>query len=182
MDNKQQANIIGKITNIRGGGFVDIEPQSQFKGVDLAEIKNVPMCRLGNSESYLEFPMKVGDFVPVMIITDDISGFLSRGDKEQQSNKRGHINNAVALPFFIPTLANGGYEIPSVITQVGDEQIKGNTDKTGNIELKGNTVATGDLSLSGKSTASDHLSGGISGKNHKHTGVVQGNDISGGAI
>ena len=85
IDNKVQVNIIGKITNIRGAGFIDVEPQSQFKGIDLAEIKNVPLCRLGNSDSFIEMPMKVGDFVPVLIMTDDITGFIARGDKEPVS-------------------------------------------------------------------------------------------------
>ena len=162
IDNKIQVNIIGKITNIRGGGFIDIEPQAQFKGVDLAEVKNVPLCRLGNSQSFIEMPLKIGDFVPVLIMTDDITGFLTRGDKEAVSNKRGHINNAIALPFFIPTNWNGGYSIPETINQVGDDTKTGNTTQTGNIDLDG------------VSTANDHISDGISGHNHVHGGVTSG--------
>ena len=158
IDNKIQVNIIGKITNIRGGGFIDIEPIARFKGVDLAEVKNVPLCRLGNSDSFIEMPLKIGDFVPVMIMTDDITGFVTRGDKEAVSNKRGHINSAIALPFFIPTSWNGGYSIPETINQVGDDVKVGNTTQIG------------------VSTASDHISDTISGKTHVHSGITKGND------
>ena len=161
MDNKVQTSLIGKITKIREKGFIDIEPQAKFKGVDLAEIKSVPLCRLGNSDSYIEMPLKVGDYVPVLIITDDISAFISREDKEPISNKRAHINSAIALPFFIPTVPNGGYTIPSKIIQNGDDEKNGNTTQLG------------------ISTATDHISSGISGKSHVHGGVsVGGSDTA----
>lgn len=42
------------------------------------------------------------------------------------------------------------------------------TNWKGNINVTGNINVNGKVDISGKSTAADHISGGISGKNHKH--------------
>ena len=44
----------------------------------------------------------------------------------------------------------------------------------GNIEISANVKITGELEVSGNSTAADHLSSGISGKDHVHSGVTAG--------
>lgn len=44
----------------------------------------------------------------------------------------------------------------------------------GNIEISANVKINGDLEVSGDSTAADHLSSGISGKDHLHSGVTSG--------
>ena len=47
---------------------------------------------------------------------------------------------------------------------------------SGNIEISANVTINGDLEVSGTSTASDHISDGISGKEHIHSGVTAGSD------
>ena len=40
---------------------------------------------------------------------------------------------------------------------------------------------SGDLNVTGVSTANDHVSSGISGKGHVHSGVTSGGSTTGGA-
>ena len=47
-----------------------------------------------------------------------------------------------------------------------------------NSTVNGNVSINGNLSVSGTSTAADHLSGGISGKSHKHGGVQSGSSAT----
>lgn len=64
-------------------------------------------------------------------------------------------------------------------------QITGNVSMTGSLtvgngaSITGNISATGNSSSSGTSTASDHISGGISGKSHIHSGVQTGGGSTG---
>ena len=44
----------------------------------------------------------------------------------------------------------------------------------GGIEIQGNVNISGNLSVSGNSEAADHISSGISGRGHKHGGVLKG--------
>ena len=80
------------------------------------------------------------------------------------------MTNAIGLPILIGTDINN-VEIPSQ-----NIVIDGNTEWNGDITINGNVNINGDLVVSGTSTASDHLSSGISGKSHVHSGITVGGD------
>ena len=50
------------------------------------------------------------------------------------------------------------------------------------VVINADVTINGNLDITGTSSAEDHLSSGISGKNHKHSGVTSGSDVSGGPV
>lgn len=65
--------------------------------------------------------------------------------------------------------------IKSPITTIkGNVHIKGTLTVDGASTLGGGGTVKGDLSVTGTSTAADHISGGVSGNSHTHSGVEAG--------
>ena len=136
-------SIIAKITKVYSKGFVDVEPVAEYKEVNLPPILHVPMCQLGNKEFNLKVKFKTGDVVPILILSRDASGYITKESTAVNTNKRHNLTNAIALPFYIPTDVNPDTE-PTSIGINGNIKMEGNI-KTGNIEsgeIKAKTVDT----------------------------------------
>ena len=102
---KIDTSLIAKITKVYGNGFVDVEPMSEFRDVKLPPILHVPMCQLGNKEFNLKVKFKTGDVVPILILSRDASGYITKESTVVNTNKRHNLTNAIALPFiFQPML------------------------------------------------------------------------------
>ena len=140
---KIDTSLIAKITKVHGNGFVDVEPMAEFQDVKLPPILHVPMCQLGNKEINFKVKFKVGDVVPILILSRDASGYITKERTTANTNKRHNLTNAIALPFYIPTEVNPDTE-PSSIEINGNIKMEGDI-KTGNIEsgeVKAKTVDT----------------------------------------
>ena len=140
---KIDTSLIAKITKVHGNGFVDVEPMAEFQDVKLPPILHVPMCQLGNKEINFKVKFKVGDVVPILILSRDASGYITKESTTANTNKRHNLTNAIALPFYIPTDVNPDTE-PSSIEINGNIKMEGDI-KTGNIEsgeVKAKTVDT----------------------------------------
>ena len=103
---KIDTSLIAKITKVYGNGFVDVEPMAEFQDVKLPPILHVPMCQLGNKEINFKVKFKVGDVVPILILSRDASGYITKESTTANTNKRHNLTNAIALPFYIPTDVN----------------------------------------------------------------------------
>ena len=129
---KIDTSLIAKITKVYGNGFMDVEPMSEFRDVKLPPILHVPMCQLGNKEFNLKVKFKTGDVVPILILSKDASGYITKESTAVNTNKRHNLTNAIALPFYIPTDVNPDTK-PTSIGINGNIKMEGNM-KTGNIE------------------------------------------------
>lgn len=128
--------VIAKIVKVENG-FVDVEPQAEYKSVMLPPILHVPMCQVGNRQLKIKIKFKTGDVVPVLICSRDISGYISKETAVMNTNKRHNLSNAIALPLLIST-------------DVNSESFPGNIEIDGNVVLNGDFVVNGNVEISGK--------------------------------
>lgn len=181
--------ILVKIVKIRDKRFVDAKPLFAPNGVPLPLLRNVPVALFGNHKNHIDWNIAVGDIMPYLVITFDISSYISQGSIEiMDTNRRNNLNSGFILPFTIPNMTEQ-LSFPSDIRIIGNRLEKGDIDQTGNkkqngnIEQTGNMTQTGNLSSSGTVTGdTDVVAAGKSVKNHKHSNVVKGTDQSGGVV
>ena len=167
MLNKIQTCLLARVEQVYNDtGFVDATPLTESKGVPLPRINKIPVVFIGNQNFNIKMNAAIGDIVILLIASQDISNWIVNEDIKPNTNKRHNINNAVALPFWAPTTVTPS-EIPREI------QINGSGTWTGNVVINGN------VTINGTSTAEDHISSGISGKDHLHSGVTTGSGKTG---
>lgn len=142
--------IIAKIVKVESG-FVDVEPQAEYKSVMLPPILHVPMCQLGNRQLKMKIKFKVGDIVPVLICSRDISGYISKETAVMNTNKRHNLSNAIALPLLIST-------------DINTENFPGSIEIDGDVVLNGNLTVNGDVKITGKLQVGSIESGEIKAK------------------
>ena len=95
---KIDTSLIAKITKVHGNGFIDVEPMAEFQDVKLPPILHVPMCQLGNKDFNFKVKFKAGDVVPILILSRDASGYITKESTMVNTNKRHNLTNAIALP------------------------------------------------------------------------------------
>lgn len=139
---KIDTSLIAEITKIYPNGFVDVEPLAEFREVKLPPILHVPMCQLGNRNINIKINFKVGDKIPILICSRDISGYITKETTVVNTNKRHNLTNAIALPILIPT-------DPTAV------DIPGNVEINGDVILNGNLTVNGDVNISGNLTVGD---------------------------
>lgn len=127
MIGKIDTSLIARITKVYGNGFIDVEPLAEFREVKLPPVLHVPLCQLGNRRFSIKIKFEVGDALPILILSRDISGYITKESTVVNTNKRHNLTNAIALPFYIPTEVNPDTEPSSV-------GISGNIKMSGNIE------------------------------------------------
>lgn len=145
-------SIIAKIAKVYGDGFIDVEPLAEYKEVKLPPIFHVPLCQLGNRDFNLKVKFKPGDVVPVLILSRDASGYITKESTVVNTNKRHNLTNAIALPFYIPTDVTPD----SDATSIG---INGNIDMNGNIKL--DNIESGKIKAKTVDTESGVSKGGV---------------------
>lgn len=161
MTNKIQTCLPAKVDKVHTTGFIDATPLCESKGVALPRINKIPLMFFGNQTFNIKMNVGINDIVLIMIPSQDITSWITSEDIKPNSNKRHNLNNAVALPVWLPTDVTPS-EIPKEIV------INGSGTWTGDIVINGN------VTINGTSTAQDHVSDGISGKGHIHSGVTKG--------
>ena len=164
MLNKIQTCLLAKVEQVYSdSGFIDATPLTESKGVPLPRINKIPVIYIGNQSFNIKINVAVGDIVILLISSQDISNWVTNEDIKPNTNKRHNLNNALAIPFWVPTDITPS-KIPREIA------INGSGTWSGNIIINGN------VTINGTSTAEDHVSSGISGKDHVHGGVTKGGD------
>ena len=172
-----------------------MEPLFSPNGVALPVLRNVPVALFGNAINHIDWNIKEGDIMPYLILTFDISSYISQASQEiMDSDRRNNLNNGFILPFTIPN-STETLEFPTDIRIIGDRLEKGNIDLTGNSKQKGNLDISGDTKQKGNTTqigninstgtvsaSEDVKAGDKSLKNHRHSGVTKGNDNTGGVV
>lgn len=142
--------IIAKIVKVESG-FIDVEPQAEYKSIMLPPILHVPMCQLGNRQLKMKIKFKAGDIVPVLICSRDISGYISKETAVMNTNKRHNLSNAIALPLLIST-------------DINTENFPRSIEIDGDVVLNGNFTINGDVKITGKLQVGSIESGKINAK------------------
>ena len=157
-----------------------------------AELNEVPIPPIFSSGTWeLWAKYEVGDKVIVQIMERPFyEPFVSDDIAEQQMNSRMQLGISVILKPIPPKMLTETQPSPSAFlihnkkngdsfefTESGVLNIN-----TGTVNINAGTVnISGDLNVTGVSTANDHVSSGISGKGHVHSGVTSGGSTTGGA-
>lgn len=179
--------ILVKIQAIRKGRFVDAVPLFSPNGVPLPVLRNVPVALFGNAKNHIDWHITEGDIMPYLVVTYDLSSYISQGSIEiMDTTRRNNLNSGFILPVTIPNMREI-LEFAENIRIIGDRLEEGNIDLTGDCVHKGNVNQTGNNDVTGGITATqnittsqDVVAGGKSLQNHKHIGVKAGDDMSGG--
>ena len=156
---KIDTSLIAEITKIYPNGFVDVEPLAEFREVKLPPILHVPMCQLGNRNINIKINFKVGDKIPILICSRDISGYITKETTVVNTNKRHNLTNAIALPILIPTDPTA-VNIPKNIEINGDMILNGNLTVSGDVNISG-ILTVGDIKAKSLDTESGVSKGGI---------------------
>ena len=157
-----------------------------------AELNEVPIPPIFSSGTWeLWAKYEVGDKVIVQIMERPFyEPFVSDDIAEQQMNSRMQLGFSIILKPIPPKMLTETQPSPSAFlihnkkngdsfefTESGVLNIN-----TGTVNINAGTVnISGDLNVTGVSTANDHVSSGISGKGHVHSGVTSGSSTTGGA-
>ena len=170
---------LAKIMEVNNEGlFATIKKiaMTEFNGKfdDDEPVENVPIMPIFNSSNFfVNAPYNVGDLVVVGFFQHSLEGTLDQSEPvEPNSYDRYSENDAFILGNITAKYSDSHADGFSIIHKGTGNYIK--IDSGGGIEIQGNVNITGDLSVSGNSQATDHISSGISGKDHKHGGVTSG--------
>lgn len=143
---------------------VDIQPAIQEvltnnNFLDMPQIFNVPVLELGGNGLSVKIPLKAGDTGIVIFCDRDITLFKQEKKNTQPNTLRKHD---LADGIFIPMVfsSNGSNNI---LIQSNDGATQLEISSSG-INVKGNITVDGDV-----------IAGGVSLKNHIHSGVTRGN-------
>ena len=144
-----------------------------------ALIANVPFWVYRAGDTYMTLPIKPGDTGLAIFSQRDITNWKEvGGEVALQSDRIFDYNDALFLPYFGPT--------SKAVTPYNSDNIT--IVKNGKvIEVKDGTLYAPDYAIECKSvhatgtvvSDTDCISGTISGKTHKHTGVTSGSGTSG---
>lgn len=191
------------------GHFLSFDPETQLAQVQIGIVRidsngstfepspliECPVAFLGGSEFFIEHQIDPGDECLVIFSQRCIDGWVNTGGVANNPIMRFHdFSDAAILPGLrsqpnkITNFNNDGVRLRN---KAGDKYIwlkkDGTADITvdtlninGNIVHNGDTTQTGDVDITGEATVSvDVVGGGISLKDHKHSGVQPGGGQSG---
>lgn len=166
-----------KVVNVYPNSLVDVEPLI-YNDIPLPIINNVPVQHLGSSsEKCMKFKVEKEQHGLIFLSQIDFSEYMQKGVKSKSDTvETFNLTNAVFCPFL--QWRNGGIELPSnfdleIIMPL--IKIVGNINLIGNLEVTGSINATGVIE-----SDTDVIGGGISLKNHTHSGVTTGGGSTGG--
>lgn len=164
---------------------VDIQPtiKSYFRGpkvhVERPIIKGVPFWMFRAGDTYITLPIKPGDTGLAIFCQRDITNWKESGGVATiQSERVMDYNDAIFLPFVgAKTQAVSNYN-PNFIEIVKNG--KTITVKDGTLDAPDYAINCKSLHATGTVVSdTDCISGGISGKTHRHVGVRSGDQTSG---
>lgn len=176
---------IGNISQSR----VDVQPVINSLDKDGSSqnrppILDIPVVFPSSSTSSISFPINIGDTVLCVFAQNSIDNFVfGDGSFVNPSDyRRFDKSDAIAIPGLFPfnKSKNLSNNTDLVVAHNGSQiRIKGDGEIALSSPIKVSVdtplmTLTGDLEVTGTSTAADHISDGISGKTHRHSGVQSG--------
>lgn len=151
------------------------------------ELHNIPVHTPGGGGFAASFPLEAGNTGWLMICDRDISLFKQSLTLVPPNTYRRHQpEDAFFVPDVLQKIKISPEDISSAVWQKIDGSIKitlspesvnilGNTNIVGNLNVTGSISSTEDISAAG-----DVMAGPISLKNHVHSGVQNGQGVTGG--
>jgi len=140
------------------------------KSIQLPEFTKVPPLFLQGGGSYTAHPIAIGDYCLLILTERCFDRWYSGSDFQDPAEFRMHdYSDGIAIVGINPQA--GALTIPSVIQQTGDTNQDGNYTRQGSLVQIGDMTITGNLHVDGEITCTgDVVAGGISLRNHTHTG------------
>ena len=140
------------------------------KSIQLPEFTKVPPLFLQGGGSYTAHPIAIGDYCLLILTERCFDRWYSGSDFQDPAEFRMHdYSDGIAIVGINPIA--GALTIPSVIQQTGDTNQDGNYTRQGSLVQIGDMTITGNLHVDGEITCTgDVVAGGISLRNHTHTG------------
>lgn len=162
--------------------LVNLNGKVSYK--DLPVLEDVPIIMPRAGGWIITLPIKPGDECMVVFQDLCIDGWWFRGDIQNWNDLRRHdLSDAIAIfspwsqPNVISSYITDGIELRNID---GSTKI---TIKSGKISVLGDLEVTGKINASDTITSADDvISGTISGKTHKHSGVSTGSGNTGGPL
>lgn len=142
------------------------------KAVDIPPLLDVPVSYPRGGGFSVTFPLQKGDEGIAIFSERCIDGWWQSGNGSEPLDYRLHdLSDAM----FVPGICSAPNAIKGFFTGgLSLQTLDGGTYirlKNGSIEIKGNITHTGNQTSSGTITGqTDVIAGGVSGKNHTHTG------------
>ena len=169
---------IAKVTKITGS-TISAKPvfnrSVDGESIPLPEFAEIPVLWISGGGSSDRMPIAVGDYALLIFIERCIDDWFFGKDYDVPREMRLHdYSDAIAIVGLFNN--SGALPIPSVRTMDGDIIINGDVTHNGNIIVNGNITATGTITAT-----VDVIGGGISLKNHTHSGVQTGSGTTGAA-
>jgi len=140
------------------------------KSITLPQFTKVPPLFLQGGGSYTAHPITVGDYCLLILTERCFDRWYSGSDFQDPAEFRMHdYSDGIAIVGINPQA--GALTIPSVIQQTGDTNQDGDYTRQGSLVQIGDMTITGNLHVDGEITCTgDVVAGGISLRNHTHTG------------
>jgi len=140
------------------------------KSIQLPEFTKVPPLFLQGGGSYTAHPIAIGDYCLLILTERCFDRWYSGSDFQDPAEFRMHdYSDGIAIVGINPKA--GALTIPSVIQQTGDTNQDGDYTRQGSLVQIGDMTITGHLHVYGEITCTgDVVAGGISLRNHTHTG------------
>ncbi len=140
------------------------------KSIQLPEFTKVPPLFMQGGGSYTAHPIAIGDYCLLILTERCFDRWYSGSDFQDPAEFRMHdYSDGIAIVGINPKA--GALTIPSVIQQTGDTNQDGDYTRQGSLVQIGDMTITGHLHVYGEITCTgDVVAGGISLRNHTHTG------------
>jgi len=140
------------------------------RSIQLPEFTKVPPLFMQGGGSYTAHPIAIGDYCLLVLTERCFDRWYSGSDFQDPAEFRMHdYSDGIAIVGINPIA--GALTIPSVIQQTGDTNQDGNYTRQGSLVQIGDMTITGNLHVDGEITCTgDVVAGGISLRNHTHTG------------
>ncbi len=175
-------------------GLASIQPSIKRllvngKEITLPKLTNCPIGNLKAGNYTITLPVAQGDECMIHFTERSMDAWIKFGDVRLPNDKRMH---SLSDAYFIPmstseSKATSSYDTENLVIRSTSNAVKitlnanDNSitlDAPGGVTMNGDVSVIGALDVTGNSTASNHISGGISGSGHTHTGN-QGSPTSG---
>lgn len=162
-------HIVAKVTKINDTS-VNVKPVIKKyianEWVELPIFENVPLINMQGGQSYIHFPIAIGDYALLIINDNCINDWFLGDDNAPPKHHRIH-DYSDAFAIIGVQNKSKALTIPTTTTVEGDMIINGDVTLNGNLTVNGSIHATGNIS-----TDSDVSSSAVSSLNsHTHSGV-----------
>lgn len=142
----------------------------------------VPVLRPETQRAYIQLKIKEGDRGVVKFCDKSIESYRLTGSEEYNGDDRQHsISDGVFQLGFLPDNEKFVFPDGEIVIGLKNNKFTLSADESGNLTIKASKVTiNSNVTINGTLTATkDVIGGGISLKNHVHSGVTSGSSNTG---